>query len=169
MSCRLSEIGSTADLEAAERVLQVNLFGGWRMIQAFLPPPKRSADARIVNVSSGAGSYADPVFALAFRGGAAARYGISKAALECSDEHARRRIGRDIGHLNAVCPGLTRPTQASRPWEPAQWRKVRLGSCGRPRCPATAARWVLPRWKSLWTDSGLRCVEYRHRCIHSLA
>ena len=88
--------------------MQVNLFGSWRMIQAFLPPLKRSAHARIVNVSSGAGSYADPVFALAFRGGAAARYGISKAALECSDEYARRRIGRDTGHcVNAVCPGLT--------------------------------------------------------------
>ena len=60
--------------------MQVNLFGSWRMIQAFLPPLKRSAHVRIVNVSSGAGSYADPVFALAFRGGAAARYGISKAA-----------------------------------------------------------------------------------------
>jgi NAD(P)-dependent dehydrogenase (short-subunit alcohol dehydrogenase family) len=41
--------------------LQVNLFGSWRMIQAFLPPLKRSAHARIVNVSSGDGSYADPV------------------------------------------------------------------------------------------------------------
>ena len=73
--------------------MQVNLFGSWRMIQAFLPPLKRSAHARIVNVSSCAGSYADPVFALAFRGGAAARYVISKAALECSDEHARRGHG----------------------------------------------------------------------------
>ena len=112
--------------------MQVNLFGSWRMIQAFLPPLKRSAHARIVNVSSGAGSYADPVFALAFRGGAAARYGISKAALECSDEHARRRIGRDIGHCERRLPWADRPTQAQPPWEPAQWRKVRLGSCGRP-------------------------------------
>ena len=70
--------------------MQVNLFGSWRMIQAFLPLLRRSAHPRIVNVSSGPGSYADPVFALALRGGAAARYGISKAAVECSDEHARR-------------------------------------------------------------------------------
>jgi short-subunit dehydrogenase involved in D-alanine esterification of teichoic acids len=62
------------------RVMQVNLFS-WRMIQAFLPPLKRSAHTRIVNVSSGAGSYADPAFGLAVRGGAAATYGISKAAL----------------------------------------------------------------------------------------
>jgi NAD(P)-dependent dehydrogenase (short-subunit alcohol dehydrogenase family) len=30
-----SEMASTADLDAAERVMQVNLFGSWRMIQAF--------------------------------------------------------------------------------------------------------------------------------------
>ena len=30
-----SEMASTADLDAAERVMQVNLFGSWRIIQAF--------------------------------------------------------------------------------------------------------------------------------------
>jgi NAD(P)-dependent dehydrogenase (short-subunit alcohol dehydrogenase family) len=30
-----SEMASTADFDAAERVMQVNLFGSWRMIQAF--------------------------------------------------------------------------------------------------------------------------------------
>ena len=126
--------------------MQVNLFGSWRMIQAFLPPLKRSAHARIVNVSSGAGSHADPVFALAFRGGAAARYVISKAALECSDEHARRRIGRDTGHCERRLPWADATHPGAAAMGAAQWRKVRLGSCGRPRCPATAARWVLPRW-----------------------
>ena len=99
--------------------MQVNLFGSWRMIQAFLPPLKRSAHARIVNVSSGAGSYADPVFARAFRGGAAARYGIGKAALECSDEYARRRIGRDTGHCERRLPWADATYPGSRPWEPA--------------------------------------------------
>ena len=67
-----SETGSSADLVAARRVMEVNLFGGWRMIQAFLPLLKHSAHPRIVNVSSGAGSHADPAFGLAVRGGAAA-------------------------------------------------------------------------------------------------
>lgn len=56
--------------------MQVNLFS-WRMIQAFLPPLKR-AHARIVNVSSGAGSYTDTVFARAFRGGAQRRMETAK-------------------------------------------------------------------------------------------
>lgn len=30
-----SEMASTADMDAAERVMQVNLFGSWRIIQAF--------------------------------------------------------------------------------------------------------------------------------------
>jgi NAD(P)-dependent dehydrogenase (short-subunit alcohol dehydrogenase family) len=36
------------------RVMQVNLFGSWRMIQAFLLVLKRSAHPRIVNVSRAA-------------------------------------------------------------------------------------------------------------------
>jgi hypothetical protein len=49
-----SETGSTADLEAAEAVMRVNLFGSWRMIQVFLPLLKRSAHPRIVNVRASA-------------------------------------------------------------------------------------------------------------------
>ena len=76
-----SELASSADLEAADRVMQVNLYGSWRMTQAFLPLLRASAHPRIVNVSSGAGSHTDREFGLAARRGAAATYGVSKAAL----------------------------------------------------------------------------------------
>lgn len=102
-----SELASTADLEAAERVMQVNLFGSWRMIQAFLPLLKRSAHPRIVNVSSGAGSYADPAFGLAVRGGAAATYGISTAALNALTSTLAAELAATPVIVNAVCPGLT--------------------------------------------------------------
>jgi NAD(P)-dependent dehydrogenase (short-subunit alcohol dehydrogenase family) len=102
-----SEMASTADLEAAERVMQVNLFGSWRMTLAFLPLLKRSAHPRIVNVSSGAGSYADPEFGLAVRGGAAATYGISKAALNALTTTLAAELAVTPVIVNAVCPGLT--------------------------------------------------------------
>ena len=102
-----SELASTADLEGAERVMQVNLFGSWRMIQAFLPLLKRSAHPRIVNVSSGAGSYADPTFGLAVRGGAAATYGVSKAALNALTSTLAAELAATPVIVNAVCPGLT--------------------------------------------------------------
>ncbi|HET9566528.1 MAG TPA: SDR family NAD(P)-dependent oxidoreductase [Mycobacterium sp.] len=86
--------------------MQVNLFS-WRMIQAFLPPLRRSAHTRIVNVSRGAGSYTDTVFARAFRGGAAATYGISKAALNALTSTLVAELAATPVIVNAVCPGLT--------------------------------------------------------------
>jgi hypothetical protein len=49
--------------------------------QATVPLLRASRHPRIVNVSSGAGSHGDHAFGLGERHGAAASYGISKAAL----------------------------------------------------------------------------------------
>ena len=58
---------------------------------ALLPLLRDSAHPRIVNVSSGAGSHNDE-FGLTRRGGAAASYGISKAALNAlTSTHELRR------------------------------------------------------------------------------
>jgi NAD(P)-dependent dehydrogenase (short-subunit alcohol dehydrogenase family) len=48
-----------ADLEVVHEALETNLLGPWRMSQAFLPLLRRSEYARIVSVSSGAGSLAN--------------------------------------------------------------------------------------------------------------
>jgi NAD(P)-dependent dehydrogenase (short-subunit alcohol dehydrogenase family) len=76
-----TEIASTADLDAARAVMEVNLFGAWRMTNALLPLLRRSEHPRLVHVSSGAGSHSDGQFGLPKRHGVAAAYGISKAAL----------------------------------------------------------------------------------------
>jgi NAD(P)-dependent dehydrogenase (short-subunit alcohol dehydrogenase family) len=102
-----TEQASTAALAEAERVLQTNLFGTWRMIQAFLPLLRESAHPRIVNVSSGAGSHADEQFGLARRGGAAASYGISKAAQNALTSTLAAELAGTPILVNAVCPGLT--------------------------------------------------------------
>ena len=102
-----SETASGADLAAARQVLEVNLFGPWRLTNALLPLLRQSPHPRIVNVSSGAGSHGDDQFGLAKRGGAAASYGITKAALNALTSTLAAELADTPILVNAVCPGLT--------------------------------------------------------------
>ncbi len=102
-----TETATGADLDAAQRVLQTNLFGAWRLTRALLPLLRQSPSPRIVNVSSGAGSHDDPAFGLRARGGAAASYGISKAALNALTSTLATELADTPILVNSVCPGLT--------------------------------------------------------------
>ena len=101
-----SETASTADLGTSRAVLDTNLFGAWRVCQAFLPLIRRSEHGRIVNVASGAGSHGEPQFGLAV-GGAAASYGISKAALNALTSKLAAELEGTGILVNSVDPGLT--------------------------------------------------------------
>ena len=101
------EKASTADLKASQETLETNLYGPWRVTQIFLPLLHKSANARIVNVSSGAGSHGDSDFGLTTFNGAVATYGISKAALNAlTAKFAAELAGTGI-LVNSVCPGLS--------------------------------------------------------------
>jgi len=102
-----TELASAADLGTARAVLDTNLLGSWRVTQAMLPLLRRSAHPRIVMVSSGGGSHADEQFGLTRRGGAAASYGISKAALNALTATLAAELADTPVLVNAVCPGLT--------------------------------------------------------------
>jgi NAD(P)-dependent dehydrogenase (short-subunit alcohol dehydrogenase family) len=102
-----AETASGADLDAARGVLETNLFGAWRLTNTLLPLLRQSAHPRIVHVSSGAGSHADEAFGLTRRGGAAASYGISKAALNALAATQAAELAETPVIVNAVCPGLT--------------------------------------------------------------
>jgi NAD(P)-dependent dehydrogenase (short-subunit alcohol dehydrogenase family) len=102
-----TETTSGADLDQSRRVFETNLFGTWAVIQAFLPLLRNSTSGRIVNVSSGAGSHGEPQFGLNARRGAAASYGISKAALNAlTSSLAAELAGQNI-LVNSAGPGLT--------------------------------------------------------------
>jgi NAD(P)-dependent dehydrogenase (short-subunit alcohol dehydrogenase family) len=90
--------GRDADLAVVHRAFETNLFGAWRVTQALLPLLDRSANARIVNVSSEGGS-------LASMGGGTPAYSVSKAALNA----LTRVLAGDLPtmRVNAVCPGWT--------------------------------------------------------------
>ena len=102
-----SELASTGDLDEARRVLETNLFGSWQVTKAFLPLLRESAHPRVVFVSSGGGSHGDEQFGLMRRGGAAASYGISKAAVNALVSTLAAELAETPILVNAVCPGLT--------------------------------------------------------------
>ena len=98
-----------SDLEEAHKVLETNLFGAWRLTRAMLPLLRESDDARIVNVSSGAGQLSE------MNGGYPA-YRMSKSALNAltrilSNEESQIRT-------NSLCPG---------------WVRTDMGGSGAPR------------------------------------
>ena len=87
------------DLDEAHEVLETNVFGPWRLIQASLPLLRVGPSPRIVNVSSGAGQLAE-------MGGGRAAYRLSKAALNA----LTRTLAADEPEImvNSICPGWVR-------------------------------------------------------------
>ncbi|MDT0269622.1 SDR family NAD(P)-dependent oxidoreductase [Streptomyces sp. DSM 44915] len=110
-----------ADLAAAARVLEVDLFGTWRMTISALPLLRRSPGPRVVNVSSGAGSHADGRYGLAVSGGAFPGHAIGKAAVNALTSALAAALADTPVLVNAVCPDVTAtvPGAAARGARPA--------------------------------------------------
>jgi NAD(P)-dependent dehydrogenase (short-subunit alcohol dehydrogenase family) len=89
---------TSADLARVGRALDTNLFGAWRTALAFLPLLRRSAHARLVNVSSGGGS-------ISSMGAGTPAYSVSKAALNALTRILAAELEADGVLVNAVCPG----------------------------------------------------------------
>jgi NAD(P)-dependent dehydrogenase (short-subunit alcohol dehydrogenase family) len=87
------------DLGDAREVLEVNTFGPWRLIQAFIALLRGSNDPRVVNLSSGAGQLSD-------MNGNRAAYRLSKAALNA----LTRTLASEERWIkvNTMCPGWVR-------------------------------------------------------------
>lgn len=98
---------SAVDLETAKGVVDVTLFGTWRLIQAALPLLRKSDAGRIVNVSSSAGLHADPVWGLNSKIPVDPSYGIGKAALNALTAKLATELRETSIKINAVCPGFT--------------------------------------------------------------
>ncbi len=101
------ELAATADLQAARQVFDTTLYGTWELTQALLPLLRKSQAARVVNVSSGAGSHGDTVFGLTTDNQMGTSYAVSKAALNALTVKFAREESADSIKINAVCPGFT--------------------------------------------------------------
>lgn len=99
---------STVPVEHLKAVFETNVFGAFAVTQAMLPLLRRAPAARIVNVSSGAGSltvHADPDFPMRPHFGAT--YGPSKTALNAMTLAFAIEL-EDTGiKVNAANPGPT--------------------------------------------------------------
>ena len=87
-----------ADMNTVREAFETNTLGAWQMCQAFAPLLRHSRRARIVNVSSEAGS-------LASMGAGAPAYNVSKVALNAVTRMLASALRTDRILVNAVCPG----------------------------------------------------------------
>ncbi|MCT4588795.1 MAG: SDR family oxidoreductase [Carboxylicivirga sp.] len=112
---------SNADLNEVEETFRTNLIGAWRMAQTFLPMMVKQKYGRIVNVSSGAGSFNE-------MGGGTPGYSISKASLNALTIKLAVDVkGKNI-LVNAVCPG---------------WVRTDMGGLAAPRSPKKGAETII--------------------------
>jgi NAD(P)-dependent dehydrogenase (short-subunit alcohol dehydrogenase family) len=88
-----------ADLEVVNDALRTNLFGPWRLSQAFIPMMKANRYGRIVNVSSLGGSLQYMTY------GGTPAYSISKAALNMLTRKLAAELVNTGILVNSVDPG----------------------------------------------------------------
>jgi NAD(P)-dependent dehydrogenase (short-subunit alcohol dehydrogenase family) len=125
------------DLDGAHEVLEVNTFGPWRLIEAFLPLMRERPQPRIVNVSSGAGQLSD-------MNGSRAAYRISKAGLNA----LTRTLASDERwvKVNTMCPG---------------WVRTDMGGSAAPRSVEEGADTAV--WLATLPDDGPTGGFFRNR------
>jgi NAD(P)-dependent dehydrogenase (short-subunit alcohol dehydrogenase family) len=130
---RLSEAGTNIDVlvnnagvyptegifevseETFEWALEINTVGPFRICKAFVPGMVERGYGRVVNVSSGGGSFGE--------GLGPAAYAVSKAALNALTLKVSGALRGDV-KANAICPG---------------WVRTDMGGVGAPRSPEEAA------------------------------
>jgi NAD(P)-dependent dehydrogenase (short-subunit alcohol dehydrogenase family) len=92
------QTASNADLDIVDAAWETNVLGAWRTTIAFLPLLRESNHARIVNVSSEAGS-------LASMASSTPAYSVSKAALNALTKQLAADLDNSRILVNSVCPG----------------------------------------------------------------
>ncbi len=99
---------SSASIDAMKRTFATNFFGTVEFTQPFLPLLRAAESARILNVSSGLGSFgintdpASPFYAVKPLG-----YNASKAALNMFTVNLAWELRDTKIRVNSVCPGFT--------------------------------------------------------------
>jgi NAD(P)-dependent dehydrogenase (short-subunit alcohol dehydrogenase family) len=93
--------GVDADLSSVREALEANLFGAWRLCEAFVPLMQRNDYGRIVNVSSGMGALND-------MGGGSPAYRVSKTALNALTRILASELRGSGILVNSVSPGWVR-------------------------------------------------------------
>ena len=96
----------STDMRYVQEAFNTNVLGALRTTKAFLPLLKKSPQGRIVNVSSSAGTFTDPVFGMPFHPANVPVYSITKLALNGLTVKLARELKETNIKINAVCPGF---------------------------------------------------------------
>ncbi|BCL37964.1 SDR family NAD(P)-dependent oxidoreductase [Nostoc sp. MS1] len=107
----------TISRELLDSAMNANTFGPIRMVQAFLPLLEKSADARVINLSSGYGAIED-------LSADVPSYCLSKLALNGATIMLAQALPAKNIVINAVCPG---------------WVRTDMGGASAPRSPEKGA------------------------------
>lgn len=105
-----------AEIQFIKDALDTNLLGAWRMVKAFQTLLQKSESGRIVNVSSGAGSFTDPIFGLENHQGNVPVYAITKLALNGLTVKLARELKDTKIKVNSVCPGFVATYPGTEQW-----------------------------------------------------
>ena len=127
------------DIATVERALGVNLVGAWRMARAYAPQMRERRWGRIVNVSSGAGSFDEGATY-------APAYSVSKAGLNMLTVQLAASLRGSGVLVNACCPG---------------WVRTDMGGPDAPRSPEQGSD--TPAWLATLPDSGPTGGFFRDR------
>lgn len=108
----------STDLQFVKDAFDTNLLGAWRMIKAFHKLLEKSDSPRIVNVSSGAASFGDPVFGLAHHFSKVPVYGITKLALNGLTVKVATQLKESKSKIkiNSVDPDFTATYPGTEQW-----------------------------------------------------
>jgi NAD(P)-dependent dehydrogenase (short-subunit alcohol dehydrogenase family) len=123
--------------ETFEMALAVNTLGPFRTCQAFIPTMMQRSYGRVVNVSSGGGSFGE--------GLGPAAYAVSKAALNALTVKVAQAVQGDV-KVNAMCPG---------------WVRTDMGGSSAPRSPEEAAGTLV--WLATLAEDGPNGGFFRDR------
>jgi len=129
----------TVDFDLVRRTLDANLLGALRCCQAFLPMMRRQEYGRIVNVSSGRGSFTK-------LGAGGPSYRVSKTALNALTVILADEVKETNILVNAMTPG---------------WVRTRLGGMKAPRSTSEGAEAAV--WLATLPDGGPRGKFFRDR------
>jgi NAD(P)-dependent dehydrogenase (short-subunit alcohol dehydrogenase family) len=123
---------SAVSLDEVRAVFETNVFGVLAAYQAMLPILRETPGARIVNVSSGAGSltlHSDPAFP--YRPGFTPLYHASKTALNAMTLAMAIELESTGIKVNAVSPGSTKTNLNNYEGEEGAREVVRVALLGR--------------------------------------